>query len=229
MQEVALDVQEVNVDCPICQGSFPVDQIEMHAAYCDGAPADSPLGGAVPGQEMLWLPVVSSVSLCEFGFQRCASPCVAPVTAKPRRKRTRRCEAGDGASGPAPSTSRLVGATPNPFCGITLLLTWFVLLPREHMKCFICQSAVPVQDYGRHTDLCISRQDGASAAVKLHKPLPSLLVLPCCKSFIRLSPSRRRTCCRRWRKQTADTQVSASCDLRCWSVGHMFLQAHLWL
>lgn len=27
---------EANVDCPICQGSFPVTEIEIHAAYCDG-------------------------------------------------------------------------------------------------------------------------------------------------------------------------------------------------
>ncbi|KAM9348562.1 uncharacterized protein uimc1 [Symphorus nematophorus] len=27
---------ETSVDCPICQGSFPVTEIEMHAAYCDG-------------------------------------------------------------------------------------------------------------------------------------------------------------------------------------------------
>lgn len=60
-QEVVLDVQEVNVDCPICQGSFPVDQIEMHAAYCDGAPADCPPeGGALPGQGPLRLPLASS-------------------------------------------------------------------------------------------------------------------------------------------------------------------------
>lgn len=178
LQEVALDVQEVNMDCPICQGSFPVDQIEMHAAYCDGAPADSPPGCAVPGQGLLCLPVVSSASPYKFGFQRHAStspPCAATVSAKPRRKRMRRCEAGDGASGPAPSTSRLVGATSDPFSGVTFLLTWVVLLPRDHMKCFICQSAIPVQDYSHHTDLCISRQDGASAAVKLPKFLPSLL------------------------------------------------------
>lgn len=25
-----------SVDCPICQGSFPVTEIEIHAAYCDG-------------------------------------------------------------------------------------------------------------------------------------------------------------------------------------------------
>ncbi|KAM4726080.1 uncharacterized protein uimc1 isoform 2-T2 [Anableps anableps] len=27
---------ETSVDCPICQGSFPVSEIEIHAAYCDG-------------------------------------------------------------------------------------------------------------------------------------------------------------------------------------------------
>uniref|UniRef100_A0A3B3VSZ4 UBZ4-type domain-containing protein n=1 Tax=Poecilia latipinna TaxID=48699 RepID=A0A3B3VSZ4_9TELE len=27
---------EASVDCPLCQGSFPASEIEMHAAYCDG-------------------------------------------------------------------------------------------------------------------------------------------------------------------------------------------------
>lgn len=27
---------EDRVDCPICQSSFPLTQIERHAAYCDG-------------------------------------------------------------------------------------------------------------------------------------------------------------------------------------------------
>ena len=27
---------EACVDCPLCQGSFPVARIEWHAAYCDG-------------------------------------------------------------------------------------------------------------------------------------------------------------------------------------------------
>lgn len=27
---------EPSMDCPICQGSFPVTEIEMHAAYCNG-------------------------------------------------------------------------------------------------------------------------------------------------------------------------------------------------
>lgn len=36
--EPAIDpeIPENSVDCPICQGSFPVTEIEMHAAYCDG-------------------------------------------------------------------------------------------------------------------------------------------------------------------------------------------------
>ncbi len=29
-------IPEASVDCPICQGSFPVAEIELHAAYCDG-------------------------------------------------------------------------------------------------------------------------------------------------------------------------------------------------
>lgn len=31
---------EASVDCPICQASFPVCEIEMHAAYCDGEVAE---------------------------------------------------------------------------------------------------------------------------------------------------------------------------------------------
>lgn len=31
-----LQSPETTVDCPICQGSFPAMEIEMHAAYCDG-------------------------------------------------------------------------------------------------------------------------------------------------------------------------------------------------
>lgn len=27
---------DTSVDCPICQASFPVSEIELHAAYCDG-------------------------------------------------------------------------------------------------------------------------------------------------------------------------------------------------
>lgn len=29
-------IPQSSVDCPICQGSFPVTEIEIHAAYCDG-------------------------------------------------------------------------------------------------------------------------------------------------------------------------------------------------
>lgn len=32
-------VTETSVECPICQGSFPVTEIEMHAAYCNGEEA----------------------------------------------------------------------------------------------------------------------------------------------------------------------------------------------
>lgn len=53
-QEMAVDVQEASVDCPICQGSFPASQIEMHAAYCDGTPVDSHRrregGDSIPGK-----------------------------------------------------------------------------------------------------------------------------------------------------------------------------------
>lgn len=65
-QEVVLDVQQASVDCPICQGSFSVGQIEMHAAYCDGAPVDSPPGGGVPGEGPYFLPAVFSASLFKF-------------------------------------------------------------------------------------------------------------------------------------------------------------------
>lgn len=33
---VAPQIPETSVDCPICQASFSVTEIEMHAAYCDG-------------------------------------------------------------------------------------------------------------------------------------------------------------------------------------------------
>lgn len=67
-QEIALDVQQVSVDCPICQGSFPADEIEMHAAYCDGAPSESPPEVAVPGQELLALLLFLRL-LCKFALQ----------------------------------------------------------------------------------------------------------------------------------------------------------------
>ncbi|XP_074529071.1 uncharacterized protein uimc1 isoform X2 [Halichoeres trimaculatus] len=57
---------ETSVDCPICQGSFPVTEIEMHAAYCDG-----------------------EVSVVHERRQRADS---LQMSSKPRRKRTRRGE-----------------------------------------------------------------------------------------------------------------------------------------
>ncbi|XP_026227430.1 BRCA1-A complex subunit RAP80 isoform X3 [Anabas testudineus] len=60
---------ESNIDCPICQGSFPVTEIEIHAAYCDGEVA-------VVNERR---PEVNS-------FQ---------TSLKPRRKRTRRADVTD--------------------------------------------------------------------------------------------------------------------------------------
>lgn len=33
---VVCPARDASVDCPICQKSFPITQIEVHAAYCDG-------------------------------------------------------------------------------------------------------------------------------------------------------------------------------------------------
>lgn len=50
------------MDCPICQGSFPASQIEMHAAYCDGTPVDSHRrregGDSIPGEGTRLRPAV---------------------------------------------------------------------------------------------------------------------------------------------------------------------------
>ncbi|XP_070838610.1 BRCA1-A complex subunit RAP80 [Chaetodon trifascialis] len=56
-------IPEASVDCPICQASFSVTEIEMHAAYCDGE-----------------------------GEQRRPEADCFQVSSKPRRKRTRRVE-----------------------------------------------------------------------------------------------------------------------------------------
>lgn len=72
-QEVVLDVQEASVDCPLCQGSYPVGQIEMHAAYCDGAPADSPPRVAVPGEGPQLLAAAISACLLKAGLNQFAS------------------------------------------------------------------------------------------------------------------------------------------------------------
>ncbi|XP_040036842.2 uncharacterized protein uimc1 isoform X7 [Gasterosteus aculeatus] len=58
---------ESKVDCPICQGSFPLTEIERHAAYCDG-----------------------EVTIVEH---RSPKKVCLQVSLKPRRKRARRSEA----------------------------------------------------------------------------------------------------------------------------------------
>lgn len=99
---------ESSVDCPICQRSFPVSEIEMHAAYCDGDVA-----------------VVDEVAL------------------KPRRKRARRAEV-------APEETNHTSVTGKS--------------GQKQEKCYICQKAVPLRDYGRHTELCIHRSESKMAA-----------------------------------------------------------------
>ncbi|XP_030294348.1 uncharacterized protein uimc1 isoform X2 [Sparus aurata] len=99
---------ETSVDCPICQGSFPVTEIEMHAAYCDG----------------------------DVDERRPEADCFQ-VTSKPRRKRTRRADLT------AEETNDTV---------------------RKPEKCFICQKAVPLRDFSRHTELCIQQQRTKTAA-----------------------------------------------------------------
>ncbi|XP_055358095.1 BRCA1-A complex subunit RAP80 [Betta splendens] len=94
-----------HMDCPLCQGSFPVTEIEVHAAYCDGE------------------------------LDRSTAPLPSPHASKPRRKRARRAEAtDDDADG------------------------------SNQEKCYICQRAVPLRDYSRHTELCIQRQAAKPAA-----------------------------------------------------------------
>ncbi|XP_070773706.1 BRCA1-A complex subunit RAP80 [Enoplosus armatus] len=105
---------EANVDCPICQGSFPATEIEMHAAYCDGEVA-----------------VVDE--------RRPKADCFQ-VSSKPRRKRARRAEVT------AEETSDSSNSGKN------------------QEKCYICQKAVPLRDYSRHTELCIHRQASKTAA-----------------------------------------------------------------
>ncbi|XP_049897089.1 BRCA1-A complex subunit RAP80 [Epinephelus moara] len=105
---------EAKVDCPICQGSFPVTEIEMHAAYCDGEVA-----------------VVDERRPENNCFQ---------ASLKPRRKRTRRAEATAEETEEPPNTGK------NP------------------EKCYICQKAVPLREYSRHTELCIQRRASKTAA-----------------------------------------------------------------
>ncbi|KAJ4929595.1 hypothetical protein JOQ06_018618 [Pogonophryne albipinna] len=96
---------EDRVDCPICQSSFPLTQIERHAAYCDG----------------------------EEGARKPEKDCFQ-VSLKPRRKRPRLAEASSAETGEPSNTGKI------------------------QEKCYICQKAVPLRDYSRHTELCIQRQ-----------------------------------------------------------------------
>ncbi|XP_078122247.1 uncharacterized protein uimc1 isoform X3 [Sander vitreus] len=106
---------KTKVDCPICQGSFPVMQIEMHAAYCDGE-----------------VTVVDERRHEKNCFQ---------VSLKSLRKRTRRAEVT------AEETNE-----PSNTC------------INSYEKCFICQKAVPLKDYSRHTEFCLQRQKSKTAA-----------------------------------------------------------------
>ncbi|CAJ1063288.1 BRCA1-A complex subunit RAP80 isoform X2 [Xyrichtys novacula] len=100
---------DTNVDCPICQGSFPVTEIEMHAAYCDGEVA-----------------VV---------HERRPKADSLKVLSKPCRKRTRRAEVREEEETEEPLNTG-----------------------KNQEKCYVCQKAVPLRDYSRHTELCIQRR-----------------------------------------------------------------------
>ena len=43
----------------------------------------------------------------------------------------------------------------------------FFFPQRSQEKCFICQKAVPLRDYSRHTEFCIQRQESKTAAVSI--------------------------------------------------------------
>ncbi|XP_075957610.1 uncharacterized protein uimc1 isoform X2 [Anarhichas minor] len=99
---------EAKVDCPICQGWYPVTEIERHAAYCDG-------------------------EVAIVGERRPDKVCLQ-VSLKTRRKRTRRAEAAAEVTYEPSNTGK------------------------NQEKCYVCQKAVPLRDYNRHTELCIQRQ-----------------------------------------------------------------------
>uniref|UniRef100_UPI003AAF76F3 uncharacterized protein n=1 Tax=Centroberyx gerrardi TaxID=166262 RepID=UPI003AAF76F3 len=107
---------KLSVDCPICQGSFPLTEIEMHAAFCDGE-----------------VEVVEEV--------RPGADCF-PVSLKPRRKRTRK---GELTAEEPTDPSNLGKAN------------------QKREKCYVCQRAVPVRDFSRHTEDCIQRQASRTA------------------------------------------------------------------
>ncbi|XP_049598704.1 BRCA1-A complex subunit RAP80 isoform X1 [Syngnathus scovelli] len=95
---------QADVECPLCQETFPACKIEMHAAYCNG--------------DMETETVVVADEHSEELF-------------KPRRKRKRWTteEEGDAAS-----TDKI------------------------QEKCYICQKAVALRDFSKHTDLCIQQR-----------------------------------------------------------------------
>ncbi len=115
-----------------------------------------------------------------------------------------------------------------------LLDLLFVVVFRNQEKCFICQRAVPLRDYSRHTELCIQRQASKSATVSfththLNRNTPAGSRLQSddvkrsyCVKIIRLLNFffsvflmfRRESCCRRCRKQRAEVQVSVSLVFR---------------
>ncbi|KAM6983456.1 LOW QUALITY PROTEIN: uncharacterized protein uimc1 [Tautogolabrus adspersus] len=144
---------KTSVDCPICQGSFPLSQIEMHAAYCDGEVA-----------------VVHE--------RRPRANC-SQDSLKPRRKRTRRTDVREeeeennqpSNSGKGSSTCfgfTLLELSCRP-CFIHLVCYYFksfsdVVLHRNTEKCYVCHKDVPLRDYVRHTELCIQRQESKTAA-----------------------------------------------------------------
>ncbi|XP_032367531.1 neurofilament heavy polypeptide [Etheostoma spectabile] len=102
---------QTEVDCPICQGSFPVTEIERHAAFCDGEVVDE---------------------------RRSQKNC-SQVSLKSLRKRTRTADATEETNDSSNTCIR-------------------------HEKCFICQKAVPLKDYSRHTEFCLQRQKSKTAA-----------------------------------------------------------------
>ncbi|XP_056140843.1 BRCA1-A complex subunit RAP80 isoform X2 [Lampris incognitus] len=105
--------------CPICQGSFPMVEIEMHAAYCNGE-GDT-------GEEVRWIG--------KTDFQ-------ASLT--PRKKRSKRAEVA------APDRTEHSD---------------FDKPAEKREKCYICQKAIPLRDYKRHTEDCI-QQRSVKAAMK---------------------------------------------------------------
>ncbi|XP_029925242.1 uncharacterized protein uimc1 isoform X2 [Myripristis murdjan] len=107
---------ELSVDCPICQGSFPAAEIEMHAAYCDGE-----------------VEVVEELMPETDRLQ---------ASLRPRRQRSRRREA---TAEETAESSNLGRSAPK----------------RE--KCYVCQKAIPLKDYSRHTEDCIQRQPSNTA------------------------------------------------------------------